>query len=221
MNKQAATVWTIVIILLTLIVVGIVALVTAPKQPTNGILSLPVQADDWTTGGVNASSTVSLVEYSDFQCPACAFYDPLVRRALSDIPELVLTYRYFPLTQTHKNADLSARAVEAAGQQGRFWEMGELLFTNQEKWANDDKAEAIFSGYAQQLGLDLTKFSEDLNSQATKDKIAKDYQSGLDSGVTGTPSFYLNGKFITNPKSYEEFVTLIKDALATSPAPAL
>lgn len=221
MNKQAATVWTIVIIVLTLIVIGIVALVMAPKPPADKVLSLPVQADDWTIGGESSTTTVSLVEYSDFQCPACAFYADWTRKLILDIPELKLTYRHFPLNRIHQNADLSARAAEAAGKQGKFWEISELLFVNQDNWDTNDKAETIFSGYAQQLGLDLVKFNDDLNSQAVKDEVLKDYQSGLDSGVDSTPSFYLNGKFITNPRTYEEFVTLIKDTLATSTTPSL
>jgi len=221
MDKQAATIWTIVIIVLTLIVVGIVALVTASKQPTNGVLSLPVQVDDWTIGGANATTTISLVEYSDFQCPACAFYADWTRKLILDIPELRLTYRHFPLTKIHQNADLSARAAEAAGKQGRFWEMSELLFTNRDKWADDNKAEVIFSDYAQQLQLDPAKFTEDLNSQITKNKVSQDLESGLRSGVTGTPSFYLNGAFINNPKTYEDFVRIIEDALAASASPAV
>jgi len=220
MNKQAVTVWTIAVVVLTLIVVGLIALVTASNnQSATGVLSLPVQAGEWTTGGANASSTISLVEYSDFQCPACAFYAPWVKQLLSDIPELVLTYRYFPLTQIHQNADLSAQAVEAAGRQGRFWEMNEAVFAHQQDWAESSQAEPLFMEYAQGLGIDPVKFKQNLDSQSVKDKISQDLKSGLDSGVTGTPSFYLDGKFINNPKTYDDFVGIIKDALAAS-APA-
>jgi protein-disulfide isomerase len=117
------------------------------------------------------------------------------------------------LRQIHKNADLSARASEAAAKQGKFWEMHDMLFDNQEKWAEDNNARNIFEGYASSLELDMEKFKIDIESQDAKDKVQSDFESGRASSVTGTPTFFLNGKKIENPRSSEEFRRLIIDAL--------
>lgn len=202
---------------LLVVVAGVViALVVAANKPTIVKLAVPVGAGDWTTGGT-ATSTLSLVEYSDFQCPACAFYAPLVKQLLTDVPEVALTYRNFPLPQ-HANAELSARAAEAAGRQGHYWEMHDLLFAHQTDWAEktNTETEALFTGYATSLGVNATQFKKDLESPEIAAKVASDRQGGLDSGVNSTPSFFLNGTIINNPQTYDQFVGLIRAALASS-----
>ena len=122
-----------------------------------------------------------------------------------------LVHRHYPLPE-HANAELAARSAEAAGRQGKFWEMHHLLFARQKEWAKKAKAEAerIFVQYAASLNLDTEQFQGDLRSQEIIDKITNDYQEGRRYGVKVTPTFFLNGeKIIGKPRTYEEFKALI------------
>lgn len=181
---------------------------------------LPTQAlveshatHEWFTGPENAK--VTLVEYSDFQCPACAAYYPLVKQLSQEYTSKIkVVYRYFPLRRIHRNADVAAYSAEAAGLQGKFWEMHDILFEKQTEWENSNSVSDLVFNYAKILSLNLERFKTDMNAQATKDKVEADLQSGIQSQVQGTPTFFLNGQQIQNPKSYEEFKTLINNALA-------
>ncbi|MBI5452425.1 thioredoxin domain-containing protein, partial [Candidatus Gottesmanbacteria bacterium] len=151
-----------------------------------------------------------LVEYSDFQCPACAFYYSMVNSLEREIgKKMLFVYRHYPLTQ-HKNARLAAAAAEAAGLQGKFWEMHALLFENQKIWSDTDDARKIFTDYAKSLTLDMMKFEKDLDLQEVKDKVENDLKSGQALGVDATPTFYLNGKKLSNIESYEQFKQIIE-----------
>ncbi|HCC05784.1 TPA: disulfide bond formation protein DsbA [Candidatus Nomurabacteria bacterium] len=156
---------------------------------------------------------VTLVEFADFQCPACGAYEPLIRKVLADNPTtLKIVFRHFPLTQIHQNALIAAKATEAAGVQGKFWEMHDILFDKQKDWSLGLNARDFLVGYAKTLGLDEVKFSADLNSSTIEKKILAEYQEGAKLGVNGTPSFFINGKKIENPQSPEAFNELIKQA---------
>ena len=124
-------------------------------------------------------------------------------------------YRHFPLPQ-HKNAKLAATVAEAAGKQGKFWEMHDLIFQNQSDWSEEKNAAVIFAQYAQDLQLDLAKFQTDIASEEIKAKIENDYKSGVKAGVNSTPSFFLNGKKLDNPRNYDEFKNAIEQALGQS-----
>ena len=170
-----------------------------------------------TIGGSSgpADPKVTLVEYSDFQCPACAAYCPVVNQISEEYKSNVrFIYRHFPLRRNHKNADITANASEAAGLQGKFWEMHGMIFEHQRDWAEKSNGEEIMIGYAKELSLDVERFKSDLNSQAVKDKVEADYQSGVQSQVDSTPTFFLNGQKIQNPKSLDEFKSVIDQALA-------
>ena len=153
---------------------------------------------------------IVIIEYSDFQCPACRSYYPMVKKLIQDIPNVSLVYRHFPLPQ-HANARTSAQASEAAGQQGKFWEMHDMLFDNQQNWAESRTSKEAFLGYALALGLDIEKFKIDYDSSETKTKIEKDYQSG-GRDINGTPTFFVNDKKIQNPRNYDEFRSIIEQA---------
>ena len=156
----------------------------------------------------------TLVEYSDFQCPACRMYYPLVKQLRVDFGDkLIFVYKYFPLKSIHKNADLSARAGEAARLQGKFDEMENILFTKQNEWAGSDQAQSLFVAYALSLGFNREKFLEDIDSSSVKGKVDGDYQEGTRLRVAGTPTFFLNGKKLNNPTSYDEFKKLIQDSI--------
>lgn len=172
-----------------------------------------VEANDWVNG--NEDSAVELIEYSDFQCPACASYYPLVRQLSIDFgSDVKFVYRHFPLKQ-HKNAELAAKSAEAAGRQGKFWEMHDKIFEGQSYWENesDGGARGIFKGYAISLGLNTEEFTNDLDAKDVKEKVQENYESGVRAGVSYTPSFFLNGAKIQNPRTYDEFKNIIEQAI--------
>lgn len=185
---------------------------TGAERPTPGFLSEKVGPSDRTKGSLSPS--VTLVEYSDFQCPACGIYYPLIEKAIAEYSDrLAFTYRHFPLPQ-HKNALAASYASEAAGKQNKFWEMYQMIFEHQSDWSDETNAAQIFEGYAEEIKLDLTRFKTDMASSEVSDKVAHDRATGVNSGVNSTPSFYLNGKKMQNPRGYEELKALIEYAIA-------
>jgi protein-disulfide isomerase len=170
--------------------------------------SFSITADDNIKGPETAK--VTLVEFSDFQCPACKAYATVIDDLLAEFPnDLRVVYKFFPLKSIHFRAQASAQAAEAAGRQGKFFEMSRVLFENQEIWSRESGSES-FEKYASDLGLDLEKFKTDYNSDSVKDKINAQLKEGIDLNVNGTPTIYLNGKKISNPNSFEQFKQLIE-----------
>ena len=206
---------------ITLFVGGTIAamVVFASKNPDVKFVGGTVKAaeeSDWVRGpGLkDTNSKVTLIEYSDFQCPACGAYYPVIKQLEKDFPTLNIVYRHFPLPQ-HSNARIASQVAEAAGAQGKFWEMHDLLFENQSIWSEEKNPAGIFEAYAKKLGLNLDKFRTDANAQAGKTKIDADVQSG-DKEITGTPTFFLNNKKIENPRGYDEFRSVIEKAISNS-----
>lgn len=182
-------------------------------------IAVPVSDSDWYVGGKDA--TVTLVEYSDFQCPACAAYYPVMKSLAQNYGDkLKIVYRNYPLSQIHANAQLAAQAAEAAGIQGKFFEMHDVLFSNQNNWSDLADPTEAFTTYATQIGLNVDQFKTDLTSSAVKDAIAQDVRGGNRANVDSTPTFFLNGLQISsNPQGLAPFMTLIDAAL--NPAPAV
>lgn len=208
--------WGGMVVVLVLIGWGMVKLSENVQLPTDGgSLAVPVSANDHIRGPANAA--VTLVEYSDFQCPACAAFISVIAKALdeSELKNNVrFVYRYFPLS-SHANARLASQAAEAAGLQGKFWEMHDVLFEKQTVWAalSGKAAQQVFTSYAEQLGLDKSRFLTDLGSVIVKDRVNTDLNSGVASGVSGTPSFFVNGTRMPHPGSYDEFKQNLINAL--------
>ena len=203
----------------TVVIIGgsIWGLIKLSKNPGNtndepvSALAEPVNLNDWSEGNPNAK--VVLVEYSDFQCPACAAYYPIVKQIADRYSnKLLVVYRHFPLPQ-HKYSKLTAAYAEAAGRQGKFWEMHNKLFANQSKWSNDSNAEDIIKNYAGELGLDMAKLAVDLQSSEIDDKINSDIDSGYKSGIEGTPAFFLNNQKITNLNNFSDLEYDIQQAI--------
>src|SRR3989338_2093696 len=122
------------------------------KNPTsvNSQELLKIIENDWVKG--NKEAKVTLIEYSDFQCPACGAYYPVVKQLNEEVGDkIVIAYRNFPLRQVHQNAQIAAQAAEAAGKQGKFWEIHDMLFENQKEWSSYVNAKEIFIKYAQSL----------------------------------------------------------------------
>ncbi|MFD0524617.1 Na+/H+ antiporter NhaA [Paractinoplanes durhamensis] len=135
-----------------------------------------------------SDASVTLVEYGDFQCPYCGRAEPIVREVLNDI-DLRFVWRNLPLTDVHPQAQTAAQAAEAAGLQGKYWEMHDLLLANQDKLRIMD-----LLGYARQLDLDTERFHADMMQPTCTDRIAGDVESADLSGVSGTPTFFINGR---------------------------
>ena len=176
-------------------------------------LTNEVVASDWVKG--NRESKVILIEYGDFQCPACKSYFPIVKQLAQEYGDrMQFVYRHYPLPQ-HYNAKPSAYAAEAAGKQGKFWEMHDKIYENQDAWAAGSGKE-IFENYASQLGLNMDQYKADRDSEAVKEKVNLDYKSGVQAGIRGTPTFFLNGTQI-QPGNLTEFKSLIEDAITKNP----
>lgn len=163
-----------------------------------------------TTGKTAADVTVVMTEYSDYQCPACAYFFPIVEKLKEHYGDrLKVNYRHFPLNM-HQYAMLAARAAEAAGNQGKFKEMHNLLFKNQRQWASSGNPQPTFVNYAKKIGLDINQFNEDLNSAETQQAVIEEKKAGEERGVSSTPTFYINGEeLVSLPKNYEEFKALL------------
>ncbi len=184
----------------------------SPENPSISSNGLEVKSNDWTKG--NPDSKVTLIEYLDFECEACGAYYPLVSRIVEEYGDKVqFISRYFPLPG-HNNGMAAALAVEAAGRQGKYWEMHDLLFEEQQIWGERASADpAIFEEYASQLGLDMERFKKDVDSKEVEDRVTEDLDIGIELGVNSTPSFFLNGEKIQNPRGYDAFKSLLDDAL--------
>ncbi len=150
-------------------------------------LATPVGPDDWTDG--QADALVTFVEYGDFECPHCGEMEAVIRelRRMAG-PGMRFVFRHFPLTSSHPNAEIAAEAAEAAGAQGAFWPMHDLLLANQRALTPRDLA-----GYAERLGLDTRQFAADLEQHTYQPEVKADFMSGVRSGVSGTPTFFING----------------------------
>lgn len=139
------------------------------------------------------NAKVTLVEFSDYECPACGAVHPVVKQLLEKNKEQIrFVYRHFPLPQ-HPDAVVAAEAAEAAGIQGKYWEMHNKLFENQKSLTKEDILK-----YAKELILDLAKFQKDWESEAIKQQIAEDLSAGNKIGINQTPTFFLNGKKLSS-----------------------
>jgi protein-disulfide isomerase len=183
----------------------------------------PITSADHITG--DASSKVSVIEYGDFECPACGQWEPLVEQLEQTYGNRVeFVFRNFPLFQIHPFAKIGAQAAEAAALQGKYWQMHDLLYKDQAQWtANTSLAPAdvvtqFFNGYAQSLGLNVTQFDTDINSAAVIARVQRDITSGNAAQIDHTPTFFVNLQQIQNPTSLQQFEQILDAALASSSA---
>jgi len=215
---QRMVLWSAALIILGLTVLVIAELAgrRAPKEiPERAPARVEMSAADWVKG--NNETKVSLLEYSDFECPSCGHYYPVLKRLFGEFGDRVkFAYRHFPLDQ-HAHAEPAARAAEAAGRQGRFWDMHDRIFDDRETWSKQTNAEETFIGYAKQLGLDPARFRADLNSAEVRMSVEEDRRSGQQAGIQGTPTFFLNGWPIENPQGYDAFRKVLQQAVQSAP----
>ena len=178
-----------------------------------GSLVPPVNDDRDHVQGV-ADAPVTLVEYGDYECPYCGMAYPIVKslqRALGN--RLRFVFRNFPLKDSHPHAEHAAEAAEAAAAQGRFWEMHDTLFENQQRLRDDDLV-----AYSNTLGLDAARVAKELAEGTWTKRVGDDFRSGVRSGVNGTPTFFINGeRYDGSWMNEREFTGVLVDA-ASSPS---
>ena len=163
----------------------------------------------------SSPSNVKLVEYGDYECPYCGQYFPIVKQVQDEFKDkIVFQFRNFPLTSLHPNAFAGARAAEAAALQNKFWEMHDLLYQDQTQWSTATDPTPLFRTYAGQLGLNLTKFTTDYASSAVNDSINADMAAGSKLNITGTPTFFLDGKQVQVGESVADFEKIINAELS-------
>jgi protein-disulfide isomerase len=210
--KKIAT-WTGSILVILVIVFVLFQTVTSSSSSTPSIKIAPISARDISKGDPKAK--VSLIEYADFQCPACAAYHPIVDQILKNYGnKLYYVYRMFPLTNAHPNAVISAQAGYAAYKQGAFFSYDDILYSKQTEWADLQDPTVALTDYAASLKLDINKFKADMNSSQTKKYVQDSENEALAEGINQTPSFFINGNYIQNPPDFASFKKLIDDALA-------
>jgi protein-disulfide isomerase len=189
------------------------------------IINQPVQTDFPQTKQIRSTDHIKwspdkkniLVEYSDFQCPSCKAVHNIMKTIDASgsadfeiTKKVTFVYRYFPLYQIHDKANISAYVAEAAGIQGKFWEMSDLLFDNQTSWStSNDPQNEFFLKYATELKLNIDQFKNDLNSAVVKDRVNSDLKEAEAIGVDSTPTFFLNGQKV-EVNSYQELINKLK-----------
>lgn len=165
---------------------------TGAQIPTNA----PIGATPPNMLG-SPSAVVTVEEFADFQCPTCATIHTVMKNVHAAYGSRIkFIYRHYPLSQIHRNAYDASVAVEAAGAQGKFWDMQNLLFMNQKDWSNSTDARTIFEGYAQRIGLDVEKYKSDILQMGVKSRVDADIARGRALGISSTPTVYINGRSI-------------------------
>lgn len=182
----------------------LLAIYANPNSPTTIDESKLVTASSSVRG--NTGSSVTVVEFADFQCPACGVAHPINQRVYDEYKDKVkFVYRHFPLS-THRNAPVAAEAAEAAKAQGKFWEMHDKLFETQKEWSDLADPRDKFAEYAGSLGLNVETFKADVQANKYARLISQDYADGESVRVNATPTYYINGKKFAGVLPYDQFV---------------
>ena len=142
-----------------------------------------------------ANAPVKLEEFGDFECPPCGIFHPILEQMHAEFGDkLQIIFREFPLVPTHQHALAAASAAEAAGLQGKFWEMHDLIYEHQSEWKKEFDVRPIFEGYAKKIGLDVERYKRDMNGDLVAQRIFQDGKRGHSLGVKGTPTVFINGR---------------------------
>lgn len=232
MSKRA---WIVFVVSVLILLGGLVVLSNQNKVDIGTINVPTVQPATASSGNIadhvfgKADSKVILIEYGDFQCPGCGSVYPTLK-TLSERYEgqMAFIFRNFPLTTIHPNARAAAATVEAAGLQGKYWQMHNQVYATQDAWkdATPEDRTAIFTSYARDLGINVDTFVKDLDSEAINRKISFDQATGKKLGVDATPSIYLNGQSVsqdvwTNETKFDQLIqTELKKSHIALPADA-
>ena len=211
-------------ILLAAVIIS-TTLIWSKNIPSQGIAQIApdnsqivIETDDDPSLG-SGDSKVTIVEFSDFQCPFCRIFwrdtFPQLKKEYIDTGKAKFVYRDFPL-EFHPSAAVSANAAECAGDQGKFWEYHDKVFGEQEKLGEGTISYAIkdIKKWAGEIGLDSDEFNQCLNAEKYKEEVEKDYNDGVKYGVTGTPTLFINGRKIIGAQPFENFSAIIEEELA-------
>lgn len=205
-RKQRMLMWSILLIVVVAIIAGTVWI--AGTTRTNGVLAQAITDNEWEIGGKDAS--VTIVEYSDFQCPACRQFYNNSHDLLDEMGHDVrFIYRHFPLTRIHSNAERAAQAAEAAGAQGMFWEMHDVLFESQTNWSELNDPSDHFKQLAKNLKLDEARFATDYEAKSTKQAVDEDATGAQQAQLRGTPTIFINGEQVPTPQTKNALRDLI------------
>lgn len=194
-------------------VIGVLALLFFVGKTVKDIS--PWHEGDWIKGSKDAQ--VVLTEYADFECPSCAQTHPILEQAKKEFGDKVaIVFRHYPIAELHANALPAAWAAEAAGKQGKFWEMHDLLFSRQNFWKDEKDPQEKFTGYAADvLGLNKEQFVKDYTSNEIQTKVAAARESSQKDGISSTPTIFINGKHVKIfIKTYDELKQLIEQELS-------
>ncbi|MDP3964532.1 MAG: DsbA family protein [bacterium] len=178
-----------------------------PSVPATSALNTLVTSDDPSAG--TADAKVQIVEFSDFQCPFCRQASGIVRTIMLEYgSDIHYVYRDFPVTSVHPEAQIAAEAGECAHEQDKFWELHDRIFQNQNALESSN-----LKTYAQQAGLNVQQFNTCLDSGRHRDEVLEDFQAGLEAGVAGTPTFFINGSIVPGVIPLETFREIIDQLL--------
>lgn len=178
-------------------------------MPPTPLLPLAVPVSDRDPAQGPADAPVTLIEYGDYECPHCGAVRPIVREVQRQLGDrLRFVFRNFPVTTVHRHAMRAAEAAETAAAQGRFWAMHELLFENQEHLEDADLVR-----YARSLGVDVTRFEQEMAAHTHLPKVQEDFRGGIRSGVKATPTFFINGARHTGSFELEPLLDAVRAAV--------
>lgn len=222
MNTEAKILGIIGLITAIILVGGIFFLTKSGSSSSSDVLSAETVNIDYSKGEKigSDSAKVKLVEFADFQCPACASAEPTIKEIINArYDNFQYIFRYFPLAQ-HKNAQAAANFAkfasannEPGSSSNKFWEVSYKLFETQSQWENLGDPSDFFANIAGELGLDKTAAKEAVTKQMYKDQIQADVNEGSTIGVDSTPTFYLNGHKLNLTKGYQEVKALVEQEL--------
>jgi protein-disulfide isomerase len=170
-------------------------------------LTLPVGKRDHVQG--REDSPLVLLEYGDYQCPYCGAAYPIVKKVQKELgPRLRFVFRNFPITNSHPHAQWAAETAEAAGAQGKFWEMHDYLYENQPSLGD----EGFFAKYEKKVKLDVTRLVREVAQHVHSARVQEDYMSGIRSGVNGTPTFFINGVRYDDYPGFVQLISALEEA---------
>lgn len=209
----------------TLILVGLATLIIliggswlfskngSPNSPDNKKANSQVLNREESNKIATDSAKITIVEFGDYQCPACANVQPTVEKILTGYQDKInFVFRHFPLPQ-HQFAQISAQVAESAGRQQKYWEMHHLLYNNQSEWTQSKKPMQFFLKYAEEIGLDNKLFTKDVEDNSIKNKIQQDTADAYKLKINSTPTFFINDQKLTVAPTYENFKQKIEELL--------
>lgn len=209
--NQETKILGIIGVVTAILVVGAVFFLSKESKPKPADTSLLIRENSNKIS--TDSGKLTIVEFGDYECPACGAVYPGLKQVLSEYSGKVnFVYRHFPLMQ-HKSAEIAAAAAEASGMQGKYWDMHNMLYERQDEWDEGADALGFFRKYATEIGLDVEKFVSDMGSEQAKQKVRNDLTDGLALGINSTPSFFFDGELYKKGFSYNDFKTEIESRL--------